>query len=578
MLTESSLSHSLIAGPADFARVREGIKAPGLLRDLSVFVRRLADHEMGEPVVTRAMEGRRLLHVSRTVLRRVIHCGIVYQLEHDKSYARRAILDLQAAAKFSDWNPSHFLDVGEMCCAFALALDWLHAALTTDERTELEDALVRLGLQAGLADPSAWFVVATNNWNAVCNGGLAMGAIAVRHRYPEIAEPLIARCIAQLPLHGANYAPEGAFVEGSTYWAYGTVYHALAVESLLRATGSAHGLDTLPGFRESAAYMTQMVGPSGEFYPYFDSRLERIPLPALLWFGRHFDDSVATRTEAEALRRVIRGGLDPILWTENRFFALSLLWLNPAHLDDTFSPPLAWSGDGPNPVAFWRDAWCPDAVWIGAKGGRATLSHGHVDAGSFVLEAGGVRWAIDPGMEEYHRLEAMGVNLWGADRWTLFRLGPEAHSLPRIDAVCPDPDANCPRIQWTTTPAPLVTFDLTALYPEAVRRLHRTISAGAEGRTLWRDEVGGLAAGGIYRFTWVTNAEVAIEDSGVLLTEAGRRLRIMAIGGPSFDIRVLDHTRLLGPNDTPMPHIKRVEFAVVSTGDDFTFELSARLD
>lgn len=577
MAIEDFLSPSLIAGPVDFDRIREAIKHPGLLRDLSVFVRRLADHELDEPVVTRAMEGRRLLHISRTVLRRVIHCGIVYQLGREERYARRAILDLQAAAAFADWNPSHFLDVGEMCCAFALGLDWLRDALTEAERTALEDALVRLGLQAGLADPGAWFIIATNNWNAVCNGGLAMGAIAVRHRYPEIAEKLIERCISQLPLHGENYAPEGAFVEGSTYWAYGTVYHVLAVESLLRATGSAHGLDTLPGFRESAAYMTQMVGPSDEFYPYFDSRPERIPLPALLWFGRHFDDSVATRTEAAAIRHAIRGDLAPILWTENRFFALSLLWLNPVHLDDTFSPPLAWSGDGPNPVAFWRDAWTPEAVWLGAKGGRATLSHGHIDAGSFVLEAGGVRWAIDPGMEEYHRLEAMGVNLWGSDRWTLFRLGPEAHSLPRIDGILPAPEANCPRISWVTTPAPSVTFDLTALYPEAVRRLHRTISAGAEGRTLWRDEVDGLAAGRVYRFTWVTNAEVTLENSGVLLSESGRRLRVTVAGRSPFEIRVLDHARLLGTNDTPMPHVKRVEFAVVSTGEDFAFELCAQL-
>lgn len=577
MAPKACSSHSLIASPADFARVREAIKSPGLLRDLSVFVRRLADHELDEPVVTRAMEGRRLLHISRAVLRRVIHCGIGYQLEHDERYARRAILDLQAAAAFSDWNPSHFLDVGEMCCAFALGLDWLDGALTDAERTALEDALVRLGLQAGLADPKAWFIVATNNWNAVCNGGLAMGAIAVRHRYPEIAEALIARCISQLPLHGENYRPEGAFVEGSTYWAYGTVYHVLAVESILRATGSTHGLDALPGFRESAAYMTQMVGPSGEFYSYFDSRPERIPLPALLWFGRHFDDSVATRTEAEAIRRAIRGELAPILWTENRFFALSLLWLNPAHLDDTFSPPLAWSGDGANPVAFWRDSWKPDAVWLGAKGGRATLSHGHIDAGSFVLEAGGVRWAIDPGMEEYHRLEAMGVNLWGADRWTLFRLGPEAHSLPRIDGIAPDCEGSCPRIHWNATPIRSVTFDLTGLYPKVVTRLHRTIFAGAEGGTCWRDEVDGLAAGQVYRFTWVTNAEVGIEESGVLLSEAGRRLRITVSGSPAFETRVLDHTRLLGPNDTPMPTVKRVEFALVSTGEDFSFELSARL-
>jgi hypothetical protein len=566
----------LLAGPADFARVRDEISRPGLMRDLAAFIRRLADHELGEPVVTRTMEGYRLLHVSRLVLRRVINCGIAYQLDHDPRHARRAILDLQAAATFSDWNPAHFLDVGEMCCAFALGLDWLHDALSSEERTAIEDALIRLGLEAGMADPKAGFITATNNWNAVCNGGLAMGAIAVRHRKPELAEKLISRCIENLPIHGINYAPEGAFIEGSTYWAYGTLYHSLAIESLLRGTGSTHGLDTLPGFRESADYMTHVVGPTGEFYAYFDSRSVRIPLTALLWFGRHFDNPGATRGEAAALRQSLAGPLEPILWTENRCFALSLLWLKSEHLADTSPTPLAWSGDGPNPVAFWRTGWTRDSVWVGAKGGCARLSHGHLDGGSFVFEAGGVRWAVDAGMEEYPRLEALGVNLWGKDRWTLFRLGPEGHSIPRIHDALPNPEGKCPRLHWSPPPHPEVSFDLTALYPDTLRRLHRTISTTPEGETHWRDDVSGLAAGRTYRFTWVTQAGVTVDAAGVWLTQNGRRLRLEVQCKHPFSARVLDHTVLLKPFDTPMPDIKRVEFAIVSSGDDFSLQLTAK--
>jgi hypothetical protein len=31
-----------------------------------------------------------------------------------------------AAAAFSDWNPSHFLDVAEMTAALAIGYDWLY--------------------------------------------------------------------------------------------------------------------------------------------------------------------------------------------------------------------------------------------------------------------------------------------------------------------------------------------------------------------------------------------------------------------------------------------------------------------
>jgi len=204
----------LLAGPADFARLREAVRQPGLHRDLARFVQGCADRELNEEVVTRCIIGRRLLYASRAVLRRVINGGITYQLTGDRRYARRALADLLAAAAFPDWNPSHFLDTAEMSCAFALGLDWLHAAMTAEERRQIEEALIRLGLEPGLNPPNPHWGNSDNNWNAVCHGSLAMGAFAVRHRRPDLAEKIIARAIKALPLHGRNFAPDGAFVEG----------------------------------------------------------------------------------------------------------------------------------------------------------------------------------------------------------------------------------------------------------------------------------------------------------------------------------------------------------------------------
>jgi hypothetical protein len=298
----------------------------------------------------------------------------------------------------------------------------------------------------------------------------------------------------------------------------------------------------------------------------------------MLWFGRHYDDPLVTRSECDVLRRIIAGPIDAVLSPENRFFALALIWLKTEHLrTPAASMPLAWSGDGANPLAFWRTEWTPEAVWIGAKGGCASLSHGHQDAGSFVFEAGGVRWAEDPGMEEYHRLESRGVDLWHKERWSLFRLGPEGHSIPRIDGARPAVDGACGRIAWRERPTPSVTFDLTALYPGRLTKLHRTISTDEDGVTRWLDAVEGLAAGSVYRFTWVTSAEVLVGDNEVVLSRDGRRLRMVVGGSRPVSVRILDHTELLGRHDTPMPEIKRVEFAMVSQGQGIQIEIAARL-
>lgn len=66
---------------------------------------------------------------------------------------------------------------------------------------------------------------------------------------------------------------------------------------------------------------------------------------------------------------------------------------------------LSWCGRGPTPVAVHRTSWTdPRAVFAGIKAGRAGENHGHMDAGSFVLDAGGIRWALDLGSQSYHSM------------------------------------------------------------------------------------------------------------------------------------------------------------------------------
>ena len=66
---------------------------------------------LDEPVVTRKMIGRRLLHTSREALKRIFWLGYTYRVHGGERYARKAIDEMLAVCAFSDWNPSHFLAV-----------------------------------------------------------------------------------------------------------------------------------------------------------------------------------------------------------------------------------------------------------------------------------------------------------------------------------------------------------------------------------------------------------------------------------------------------------------------------------
>jgi hypothetical protein len=60
-----------------------------------------------------------------------------------------------------------------------------------------------------------------------------------------------------------------------------------------------------------------------------------------------------------------------------------------------------------------------------------------MDIGSFVMEAGGVRWASDPGMQSYESLESKGMSIFGrtqdAQRWTIYRMNNHSHNVLTIN-------------------------------------------------------------------------------------------------------------------------------------------------
>ena len=128
---------------------------------------RRADGMLGTAPVARVMTGRRLLHVSREALGRVLHLGLAWRMTGEGKYAERARAEMLAVAGFGDWNPSHFLDVAEMTAAMGIGYDWFYAALGEGEREVIRRAIVEKGLRPGFV-VDHW-AKAKHNWNQVCN-------------------------------------------------------------------------------------------------------------------------------------------------------------------------------------------------------------------------------------------------------------------------------------------------------------------------------------------------------------------------------------------------------------------------
>lgn len=186
--------------------------------------------------------GRRLLDKSREALRRLFLLSYAARLTGDARYARRAESEMLAIADFSDWNPSHFLDVAEMTMGMAIGYDWLYDKLPDGSRARIRNAIVSKGLEPSRDSTVNGWLRVSNNWNQVCNVGITFGALAVYESDPTGSRFLIDRAIASVVLPMEDYAPDGAYPEDYGYWDYGTSFNVMLLGALERERGGLNGV------------------------------------------------------------------------------------------------------------------------------------------------------------------------------------------------------------------------------------------------------------------------------------------------------------------------------------------------
>jgi hypothetical protein len=536
-----------------------------LLQALQARVLADADRELKSQPVARVLIGRRLLDKSRTALARTLTLGLAWRLTGKPAYFARAQAELLAVAAFPDWNPSHFLDVAEMTAAVAIGYDWLYPQFDDATRAILRHAMLGKGLKASLKSNSWTRVV--NNWNQVCNGGITLGALALAESEPALAAELVARAINTVPRAMHEYAPDGAYPEGPGYWSYGTTYNIFLIAALESALGRDFGLTQQPGFLASADYYLHVIGPSGLYFNYADcGRGGDAVSPAMFWFARRRGETHLLWHEYAKLEAELKPGARPTRSGRGYNDALVLLWL-PANPRPAAPAALSWTGRGPNPVAFHRSDWTRAASFVAVKGGSPSVNHAHMDVGAFVMDADGVRWADDLGMQDYNSLESKGIKLWDktqdSERWRVFRLGASAHNVLQVDGRQQRVDGDAKLV--VTQPGRTVV-DLGSIYATQLAVARRGVALQADRTVRVQDEF--TAAQGAKQIRWamVTRADVAPAEGGrAILTESGKTLTLRVLEPAGASLRVYPTDPPPAATDAPNPGTRLVGFEVALT-------------
>jgi hypothetical protein len=523
--------------------IREASKTDPHLKAAMVAFTEVADSLRDLPPEERVMTGRRLLSVSREVLRRTLVLGVVYQVTGEERHFERARDELLAAAAVEDWNPSHFLDTAEMTLALAVGYDWFYEKFSAEEQAALREAIVEKGLKPGTG--SHRWKERDSNWNQVCFAGMVAGALAVGDHEPALAATFLSEMFANIHRPLEAYRPHGAYPEGPVYWSYGTSFQVILLSVLESALGKTWNLENYPAFQESAVYINLMIGPSGEFFNYADCRARVPPIPVLHWFAAQARNPALDARERQRLLSypVALPALQARAH-EGYLFPLAIVWFDPSLEKSNAQPlPLHWRADGPNPVAVHRSSRADDAFFAAIKGGSPSVNHGHMDIGSFVLDWRGLRWGMDLGVQEYESLESAGVRIWNrgqeADRWRVFRMNTMSHNTLVFDDRQQLVDGYAPIVAFSDdSAAPFTVVDMTDVYRDSVEQALRGMRILDEQILLIADAIAGLSSGQQVRWGMVTPAEVELQGNRALLRQAGETLhaRILSPAGAAFSI------------------------------------------
>jgi hypothetical protein len=508
--------------------------------------------------------GRRLLDKSREGLRRVFYLSYAWRLTHQDKYLKRAEKELLTLAAFEDWNPTHFLDVAEMTMAVSIGYDWLYNDLSEQSRSIIKEAILKKGIEPSLDSKYNSWLKATHNWNQVCNAGMTYGALAIYEDQPELAKRIINRAIDSVVLPMGDYSPNGAYPEGYGYWGYGTSFNVMLISAVDKAFGTDFGLTNQPGFLKTAGYLENMTGPSGNAFNYSDSGLSGELQPAMFWFAQKSKDPSLLWIERSRLQTN-----DPKKHVRNRLLPASMIWSNGVGMNAIQEPKsTVWVGEGRNPVALMRTSWSdPAAIYAGLKAGSPSVNHAHMDIGSFVMEADGVRWAMDFGMQEYESLESKGVDLWNSkqdsQRWQVFRYNNFVHNTLTVNNGLQQVIGKAVITSSSNSPSFMnATTDLTDVYKESLVRANRGIAIVDKAYVVVRDELETTPAETIVRWTMLTPANVNLIDGNrAELTKDGKKL-ILQVDEPA---RVTLKTWTTDPPheyDAPNPGTMLVGFEI----------------
>jgi hypothetical protein len=212
-----------------------------------------------------------------------------------------------------------------------------------------------------------------------------------------------------------------------------------------------------------------------------------------------------------------------------RFYPLEIAWYDPRNSQDISTVTLDSYFRGLNDVVYFRTAWEQDAFFVGFKAGQNGINHGHLDCGSFVLEALGERWAEDLGLDDYNLPGYFEYQPEG-ERWNYFRNSSLSHNVLTINEENQVVDGSAKLIAFTSSPElASAVIDLSDAYKGQAKSVQRGMGMLDRRQCLIQDEVVGLEENDTLRWAMLTSAEITLNGNKAVLTKGGEHITVQVL-------------------------------------------------
>ena len=300
----------------------------------------------------------------------------------------------------------------------------LHPALRERIRTEIDR---RIFTPYEARDGHRWLDPPTNNWNAVCNAGIAVAALHLLEDVDRKAG-IVEKAVHSMRHYLNDFDESGCTAEGIGYWNYGFGNYVKLAAELEARTDGTYSLLSPPIVERIAEYPLKVELSPGRFLPFSDAEEDgRVKPATAAWLGTNLDNrGLAARGRWELAER-------PDLFTGRNKKTLpellrDLVW--------TRRVPNEWTVPTPDRRTFFEgfDWWIarndpttPDDLVVAAKGGHNAESHNHNDCGTFVAHYRGESPLTDLGRPVYDR------DFFGDDRYEYLTARSLGHSVPYVN-------------------------------------------------------------------------------------------------------------------------------------------------